>query len=884
MKRLFVAAVLLAAFGCSSGEGPGDYVMDDTTAPDVASDVSGDTVDDVAHDTGADIVEDTAGIPPDTAPDAEVPSPVENGGVRAEQSGDALTLKNSLITVTFKLAAGYFDVTADNGPAVLMGAEARVVTTDGLTEATYGTLGRVATWDAQPVTDALGSGVDVILSVAADKARPAISLTLGLRNGSTSLLSRVDASWPAAAGTEVRVKYLSPLVADNRTTGALFLGADPSRHIVLDNGSDVYFDYQSRIFRMGYGDSFLFQPGTVSNWSMAVKDPDSPAALVAGFLSNDRAIGMVRLHHMARYSQKLDGRSSFHIFQGFGYYDPPRPLLPDPDDSGGLFIPGEPFYVDFDPPTPQQGLEDWASALAAHQGVTPKTDVPTGWNSWGGGGGSGGYSQDIFSQRILDNFDAMLSDMAPFGQKYFLIDDGWQKDHGDWVTNTTKFPDVEGQEFMRWFADRVRSNGLIPGLWIAPFWVKKSSDLYAAHPDWFADINDYGRLLIRPDDNAVLDLTHPDVKVWLHDLFHRIAHDWGYGWIKMDFAYWALFNTNMHDPTVTASEAYVNALRIIRDAIGPDTFFLGVAAVGPGLGILDGCRMTLDNYPHWGDTKQQSIKVTLATAAHRYYLNRAWVNHPDLLFFRPEPLGLTLAEARAWASFVAIYGGIIKNAEPYTDMHDHQEWLDILQPMIPVYPRTARPLDLFELSFPEKWVLPVERGDRSWHVVGLFNWGVNEDLAASTSMPEGAREKTLHWSDLDLNAQTGPLLLFNVWDRTCEWAGGPDWTMTAQPRTGTLLVVRQDVGRPQVVFTTRHVLGGAVEISDEQSESGSNRLEFTLSSPAGREVTIYIASPVAPVNVIQPADAAIASGPCENVWAITFTPTLDQTNVQMDFL
>ncbi|HOA14067.1 MAG TPA: alpha-galactosidase [Myxococcota bacterium] len=893
---IVVAAVLLTA--CSGGADPGDTgdaLVGDTAAdveqpddalPETMADIAADTMTDTAADTMTDTHPDmtTDESPLDVPADLPPPEPVSYAGITAGQDGRILKLANGLVEVAFDLDNGVYDVVSKAGPIRITGAEARLVADNGDTGTILGTMGRKATWAAVPVDDRLGSGVDVTLSILrqADD-QPEIDLTLGLRGSGTFVTAKMAVRWDA--DENCHAKFMSPLVADERTGGAMFIGANPAMHTVLDNGSDVYFDYQSRIFRMGYGDSFLFQPGTVSNWNIAVKDPEGPDSLVAGWLSNEKSIGMVRVNYSPKFSIEQDGRKSFTTVEGFGFYDPPKPLTTtDPAARGPApGLTGETFYIDVAPATPQEGLEDWATRLAAFANKAVWQNVPSGWNSWGGGGSSGGYSQDIYASRIIDNFNAMVSDFAPYGQEYFLIDDGWQQDHGDWITNKTKFPDQAGQDFMPWLAQQARENGLIPGLWIAPFWVKKSSDLYAAHPDWFADINDYGNLLVRPADNAVLDLTHPEVLAFLHDLFARITQEWGYKWLKMDFTYYALFTKNLHDPTVTASEAYRNAMRVIRDAAGQDTFMLGVAAVGLALGLLDGCRTTLDNFPQWGDDKQQSIKVTLMTAAHRWYLSRAWVNHPDLLFFRSEPLGLTFQEARAWASFVAIYGGIVKIAEPYIDMHDHQDWLYTVRAMLPVYPRTARPIDLFELKFPEYWVLPVERGSQTWNVVGLFNWGLNEDVVASAPIAEAPREKTLRWSDLGLEPDA-EVLLFNGWDRTCEWATGPEWSMTAQPRTAAILVVREHADVPHVVFTTRHLLGGAVEISNEQVNYDDASLDFDIESPSGQEVTAYIFSPVAPTTITAPAEATIAPGPCENVWAVTFTPAADTTNVQIEFI
>jgi len=108
--------------------------------------------------------------------------------------------------------------------------------------------------------------------------------------------------------------------------------------------------------------------------------------------------------------------------------------------------------------------------------------------------------------------------------------------------------------------------------------------------------------------------------------------------------------------------------------------------------------------------------------------------------------------------------------------------------------------------------------------------------------------------------------------------------MTAEPRTGTLLVVRPDSESPGVVFTTRHVLGGAVEVANERVTDGGAALEFDLSNPAGHEVTVYFSSRETPLSVPSPADATLAAGPCPDVWAVTFTPVADTTPVTISFV
>ncbi|MBM4372659.1 MAG: alpha-galactosidase, partial [Deltaproteobacteria bacterium] len=599
----------------------------------------------------------------DEGPDAAPPRAVEHGGVSADQVGDEVVLANGAVEVRYRLEAGTWDVFGPGGEPVLLAAEARFVLDDGTWDGVpHGTSGHAASgWEAEAVDDVLGAGVRLRVEVPTDG--PVIFVELELRGIGTFVLVRAHGVWPEQGAAALRVRDGVPLVADGRTGGALFVGADPWAHMVLDDGADMYFDFAARVFRVGQGGSVFFPPGSVANWNMAVSDSESPRSLVAGYLTFDKAFGLIRLHHEPDVAMELDGRTGFSRFEAFGRLEPP---VPPPSDSA-RFAPdtrtlsSELFYLDVAPASPWDGLEGWAERFALWHGKTPWTDVPTGWNSWGGGSGSGGLGAHIDEALILENLDLMMADLAPFGMQYFLLDDGWQVDHGDWDTDPRFFPSHDGQDGLWWIADRIREAGVIPGIWIAPFWVHRTTARLAVeHPDWLAPISEYGNLLMDPAKDGILDLSNPEVLAWIHELFTRITQDWGYKWIKMDFAYYALFPAVLHNPEKTSAEAFQDALAVIRDAIGPDTFFLTISAMGLCMGVADGSRLTLDNEPTWGDGEGAGIKVTQRTAAHRYYLSRLWVNHPDLLFYRPTPYGLTLGEARTWTSQVALLGGIVK--------------------------------------------------------------------------------------------------------------------------------------------------------------------------------------------------------------------------------
>ncbi len=875
---LGAASLLLSTawLSCSPPEGPGDTLPPDADVPSSDS-----VVNDLAVPTELRLPDGLPDVPPDARPEG-----VTNGSAAAYQKGDDLVLENGLVQITYHLDQGRFDAAVVAGGAlVLKAADARLLVLQGSKEVPFlaSSLPFVS-WSAEAVEDPLGPGVAVVLvRDALDGKGPKLALRLELRSDGTYLLTSMVATFPPSSPfAGARLRETQPLYVDAEAGGALFVGADPAQHIVVDNGSDMIFDFAARVYRMGMGNSVLFPwKGSVANWSAGIYDPASKASVTAGYFTLEHGIGLVAMDYDPATAQEEGGRKGFTRLEAFTVYEPACLLS---DLPGGKGIESELFYLDLAPPTPFDGLEQYAARYAKRIGKVLWTDIPTGWNSWGGGGGtSGGPGHDIDEPFILANLEAMEEEFEPFGMEWFFIDDGWQVDHGDWFTNPERFPDHDGMEGMAWMAKEIKARGLRPGIWIAPFWVKKSSQIAKDHPDWWADVSDLGHALVG-DEDLLPDLTKPEVLDWVRETFVRVTQEWGYEWVKMDFSYYALFAENLSDPTVTASEAYHNALRVIREAIGPDTFLLGISAMGLCFDEVNGGRLTLDNMPLWADDEDQGIKVTLRTAAHRYYLNWLWANHPDLLFYRPL-LGLTLPEARAWTSVVSLMGGIVKLGETYTAMQEHPEWEAMVRPILPVYPHSARPLDLFELLHPEVWWLPVVREGREWNVVGLYNWGENENIPSGKAVPEETRTKTLALEDIGLDPNESWLVV-GGWDHDCYEVTDGMLSNTLEPRTDEVLIVRPVPEEPCIVATSRHLLGGAVEVSDEQAKSieGKLVLSAVIDHPAGHPLDVYLAGGGLKVDsVLSPAGVTVTPGACDGVEVLSLTPTESPVKLEVRF-
>ncbi|MFH2008399.1 MAG: alpha-galactosidase [bacterium] len=820
----------------------------------------------------------------------EVPEPVEHGGVTAAQSGDVVSLSNGVITVGFDLQRGAFSAASVEGTLHLEGAESRawyqvgdepdqeVGTTDPGTRS----------WEAAGLDDSLGSGVALSVRFEPDQAdAPTLVTRVVLRADSTYVTVATTAEWTPAPPDGARLHRISPLVADTVGGGALYLGADPSNHRLLDSGYDLYFDFEARVIQVGEGASLGFGPGASANWTVALYDPDSERSLVAGFFSATRGAGIFGVDFQADQAVENNGRAGFTRFEALTHYLDGRAAIERDLEQGSTVadLTSELLYIDFEPPSALLGLERYAERYATHLGKQVWTDVPTGWNSWGGGGGSGGLGTTIDATLMLANLDAAATDFLPYGMKYFMLDDGWQISDGEWQPNQQRFPDQGGQNGMAWFADQVRARGMIPGIWVSPYTVDQDSQLALDHPDWMAELSPLGGGVV-PQDQHVIDLSNPEVLDWLAEVFSRVTQDWGYEWIKMDFSYYALFTTNLYDPDVTPTEAYRTALGRIREAIGPDVFLLTIAATGLCLDVADGGRVTLDNEPWWGDPNfigDQGVKVTYKTIARRYYLNhRLWINHPDLLFYR-DLFELTPEEARAWTSAVALSGGIVKLGENYLDLHDHPEWRAMVTPLLPVYPATGRPLDLFLREYPEIWQLPVTRGGESWQVVGLFNWGLNKEIGASDFEAESVRDYTVDFGELGLDIGL-TFLVFDAWNRTWDWIAEGTVTETLDPRTSRVLVVREEPSTPAIVFTSRHLLGGAVEVHNEAWDDGAAELSAVLDTVAGDPLEVFVAEAGRTVQVVEASGVADATPvSLDGITTISFTPTAAETTLTVGF-
>lgn len=327
-------------------------------------------------------------------------------------------------------------------------------------------------------------------------------------------------------------------------------------------------------------------------------------------------------------------------------------------------------------------MDNYADDLVKNMGRREPKKAVTNWSSWYY------YYTHPEPQYIYANLD-FIANNPELKERIdvFQLDDGWFQTDPDQMDET--FGDYEsGYRYpngMKNFADDIKERGMIPGLWVAPFKIGTQSKLYKNHPDY----------MVQKDGKAtnILDVTNPDSKKCISDLFNKLTKDWGFEYLKIDFIGATLIprdNTKYSkvDPSITTVQAYREAIQLIRNAVGEETYLLGCGApITNSVGLFDGMRIGHDisswYFVNYKDSINRdygfiSIKLGANQTIWRNWMQRkSWQNDPDCMVVRDYgspfeiqrhaqlfpwtkgiPKGLSYEEAKLWSDITWFTGGV----------------------------------------------------------------------------------------------------------------------------------------------------------------------------------------------------------------------------------
>lgn len=526
---------------------------------------------------------------------------------------------------------------------------------------------------------------------------------------------------------------------------------------------------------------------------MAMAEPDTRTGLVAGWLTHDRASGIV-LSKPAESYVRIDARSEYGN------------LLVEPGEN----VAGETFVIGyFDDAL--VGLEEYAGAIAKRYRIK-LPEQPSGYCTWYSKPNGGASDEEHMAE--LAEFCGR--ELTKFGFNLLQIDDKWQLSQRDFTNYNPTGPYPNG---MKPTAEKINEEGMTAGIWFIPTGWDPNRPVFDNHQDWFVHKND-GSIYTVYWAGSCLDMTHPEAREFLYGVIAQMTRDWGYKYIKID-GLWTGMATKIlypkpdyrddnlgdavfHDPAKTNIEAYRDGLKLVRKAAGKDVYILGcniaqnMRTLGASIGLVDGMRIGRDIQANW-----RNIVPCAEMGSRLYFMhNRLWHNDPDCLMLR-DPL--TLDQARAWGSWIGISGQLNIASEWLPGLPDDR--LDIVKRSMPNHGLNGRPIDLFESDMAKVWHLTGGTGRQRKDVIGLFNW--NEEKSDTVRV---------ELEKLNLPADRN-YVGFDYWAN--EFIEPFSGTLEAElrPSCCRIISIRPLGDRPVLVSTSRHVTQGIVDVDQEDWNS-----------------------------------------------------------------
>ena len=754
--------------------------------------------------------------------------------VRLEETDRGPALVSERLRISVHLNKGTFGITDASNRTPIRDAAASVLIADG---PAFTTRGNGLLFEGSlAVDDAHGKGLSVLLRRERDESEPEVVLTLTLYEDHPFALAGVELENDTPA--PVRVAALHPLDGARLDFGAP-AGAwrwykhgwqSWSQTLVLPcSGEDMPLAPPV----IGPGTQPEAIPGRFHSELMtAIVEPASDSGLVAGFVSTAEQMSQLWLD---RESSALTAAS----YADGVTVDSGRRL-----SSERLLI--EPTGA------PLQSLGRYGDALGREMGALTYEQVASGWCSWYH------YFQSVREEDIVANLEELAARRDELPLTYVQIDDGYQADIGDWLTPNAKFP-----HGMPWLVDKIHAAGFQAGLWLAPFLMGENSQLYREHPDWavqFKPGKPYIAQLNWGQRCFALDLTRAEVIEWLEGVFRTICDDWGFDYVKIDFVYAGAVDGIRRDPNVTRAQAYRHGLEAIRRAVG-DRFILGCGnPLGPSVGLVDGARISPDVAPFWTPRREEAdLDATLMSRPSalnairnilsRFWMHgRLWMNDPDCLLVRDDATALSLDEVRTLATVIALSGGMVLDSDDLTKLPAERR--EIISMLLPVYGRSAVPLDLFQVNPPRLFQL-----DCGTHaLLAVFNWD---------DQPQ----------DVGVRVPGQDVHVFEAWERRRLASIDKEIPLRVAAHGCHLLALRPAAGRPQVIGSGFHLLQGALEVAGEEWDGDALRISLRPVAKRRGELYLHVPDGFGPPQ----ADGAAVREVADGVWALGFELRNDLT-------
>lgn len=374
----------------------------------------------------------------------------------------------------------------------------------------------------------------------------------------------------------------------------------------------------------------------------------------------------VRNHESVDFVGSLDERSGYTIF----YADFDQDVFAVVKDVEGLTLDSR--YILFDIVHFEGKYDEVFDKYfeAYPKKHTGRVQHLAGYTSWYN------YYQNINEEIILRDLEGLKR--AGQSANIFQIDDGYETMIGDWEIDENKFPNGLAP-----IVDKIHEQGLMAGLWFAPFAAQFKAKVIKEHPDWLVRDSKSHPIIsgIAWGGFYALDFEKEEVRAYIKAFFDKVFDKWHFDMVKLDFLYAVAIRPRNGK---TRGQLMCEAMDFLRECCR-DKIILGCGVpLAPAFGVVDACRISCDAENTFKEkfyvtvTNQEiiSTKMAMTNSVFRRHLNgRIWANDPDVFFLRDDGMkkaGYTEQQKLLLAKVNHIFGDVLfvsDDVGAYTDEH-----------------------------------------------------------------------------------------------------------------------------------------------------------------------------------------------------------------------
>lgn len=528
-----------------------------------------------------------------------------------------------------------------------------------------------------------------------------------------------------------------------------------------------------------------------SQWNLVIFDHTKEQSLLAGFLTCDKAYGRIKI--------EKDNKKKVVKVTSESIFDSPASL------PSGNSLNAEILYFSIGEQNPHICLERYGRAIAVMNKLKKNNNfLPHGWDTW-----STSLHKDVNEKVILENIKFVDDNLKRYGWTHIAIDAGWERGLADWEPNPEKFP-----RGLKPVVNELHNRGMKAGLWIDLFTIPIDSQLAKRHPEWLVSPDNRGKLLLGKD-KKILDVTIPEAYNYVRDTCKKISEEWGFdGLVEADFVYHLLVGEKYQDENLTKLQVLRKGLEAIREGLGDNKFLMTTIPINVSGMYADGIRIGFDNKPLWSSptiSGNWGCVESLNNYARRYYLfpylgvpdqDCVFLGHTDTnqRWKVLEEDKLTQSQVIAWITGTAMTGGVFKIGERFTELSPSE--VNILKKVIPRTSQPARPIDLFDNSYPQVWSLPVSGPVLDGNIVAVFNWDKEKSSKVSVFLEQlGLSGNRLY-------------TLYDFWNETFVGVIQNAFIVDLPPSSVSLYGIRPLEENPIFVASNHHITEGICDIKD----------------------------------------------------------------------